>query len=185
MVTSFHALQALAWCEEISSLHRTTYLTSEHPLYGMLIQLFRTPSYLTPVSTDWRTWTLDIPEMTFLRSSGSWLASEIFASLGNSATAATRRWVAASTVVNLPDTHQTATLKSLLDMGLVIKLLESRHPNSQATLNARVTIPALQTPGSWTKLQLTIQGGFTEGRQDFSSFIWHSTCSLKYGLTSQ
>ncbi|KAJ7090456.1 hypothetical protein C8R44DRAFT_750972 [Mycena epipterygia] len=79
---------ALAWCEEISSLHQTTYLTSEHPLY------------------DWRTWTLDIPEMTFLRSSGSWLASEIFASLGNSATVATQRWVAASTMVNTPENQK-------------------------------------------------------------------------------
>ncbi|KAJ7121555.1 hypothetical protein C8R44DRAFT_981641 [Mycena epipterygia] len=158
---------ALAWCEEISSLHRTTYLTSEHPLY------------------DWRTWTIDIPEMTFLRSSGNWLASEIFASLGNSATAATRRWVAISTTVNLPDTHQNAALKSLLDMGLVNKLLESRHPDSQATLNARVTIPALQTRGSWTKLQLTTQGGFTEGRQDFSSFIWHSRLYVAGGRKSE
>lgn len=140
--------------------------------------------YLTSSTKDWRNWTLDVPEMTFLKSAGLCLASDIFASLGNSATATTRRWVATSTTVSLTAEHRTPALKSLLDMGLMIKLLESRHPDPQATLTGRVTVPALQARGSWTRLHIKNAGGFTEGRQNFSSFIWHSKCFLKYSLVS-
>ncbi|KAJ7834346.1 hypothetical protein B0H14DRAFT_3871395 [Mycena olivaceomarginata] len=113
--------------------------------------------------------------MTFLKSAGLCLASDIFASLGNSATAATRRWVATSTTVSLTAEHRTPALKSLLDIGLMIKLLESRHPDPQATLTGHVT----------TRLHIKNAGGFTEGRQNFSSFIWHSCLYIAGGRKSE
>lgn len=136
-------------------------------------QLPRIPSFLTLAISDWRTWTLDIPEMTFLRSAGHCLASEIFAGLGNSATAATRRWVAASSTCNLSGSHQTRALESLLDRGLLNKLLELQHPDPRTTPNTSVTVPALQARGSWRRMHVTTPGGVGE-RQNPASFIWHS-----------
>ncbi|KAJ7668171.1 hypothetical protein B0H17DRAFT_224027 [Mycena rosella] len=75
---------ALAWCEEIYCLYRSGYYSSPHPLY------------------DWKDYIMGIPELSFLYASGLCLASDIFASLGNSGTAATRRWRATTTTVNLP-----------------------------------------------------------------------------------
>ncbi|KAK7007871.1 hypothetical protein R3P38DRAFT_3592813 [Favolaschia claudopus] len=138
---------ALAWCEDIASLYRCTYHMSEFPLHELASHN---------------------PEMTFLKSAGMCLASEIFKDLGNSATAATRRWFATSSTIDL-DTHKTPALKKLLDLGIALKLLESRHPDPQATLTLRVTVPALQVQGSWTRLQVKTPGGFTEGRRLYIS----------------
>ncbi|KAK7065084.1 hypothetical protein R3P38DRAFT_3302407 [Favolaschia claudopus] len=115
--------------------------------------------------------------MTFLKSAGMCLASEIFKDLGNSATAATRRWVATSSTIDL-DTHKTPALKKLLDLGIALKLLESRHPDPQATLTLRVTVPALQVQGSWTRLQhnwngrLYVSGGRKSEQGPYYRDIW-------------
>ncbi|KAJ7895307.1 hypothetical protein B0H13DRAFT_1885631 [Mycena leptocephala] len=71
---------ALAWCEQVNSLHRCGSHTAEHehPLHGI------GPSH---------------------HSSGLCVASEIFASLENSGTAVTRRSVATQTMLSLPDPH--------------------------------------------------------------------------------
>ncbi|KAF8177473.1 hypothetical protein K438DRAFT_1978454 [Mycena galopus ATCC 62051] len=164
---SIHAWKALAWCEEINSVLRSTYHLTEHPNY------------------DWQTWTLDIPEMTFVKSAGLCLASEIFASLRNSATAATRRWVATSSVSQIYEPHHTPALKSLLAMRLAIKLMRYRHPDPQATLAAAVTVPSLQLRGSWSRLQVKNLGGFTEGRQSFASIIWRSKLYIAGGRKSE
>ncbi|KAJ7114948.1 hypothetical protein C8R44DRAFT_710014 [Mycena epipterygia] len=144
---------ALAWCEEIESLHRCVYFSSEHPLH------------------DWKNYMLDIPELSFINSAGLCLASDIFASLGNSGTAATRRWKAIRTTVSLSDAHQTPELKSLLNVKLLTKLCESRHPDPQAALP---NVSLLHVRGSWTRLHVGTLGGVTDGREDFSSFIWNS-----------
>ncbi|KAJ7453764.1 hypothetical protein FB451DRAFT_1280750 [Mycena latifolia] len=148
-----HIELALAWCEEINSLHRVNYYEANPPLQA------------------WRNWMLDIPELSFLVSSGLCFASEIFASLGNSGTAAMRRWTASTTTVSLGPRHLTPALKRVQDMGLMLKLLTSRHPDPGAT-DVDVSVPALQVRGSWTRLHVK-QGGPTEGREDFASFIWN------------
>ncbi|KAF7342586.1 hypothetical protein MSAN_02015300 [Mycena sanguinolenta] len=122
--------------------------------------------------------------MSFLRATALCLSSEIFASLGNTATAATRRWVAMTSGTTI-ETHLTPALKALLDMGLMLKLSRYRHPDPQMTLNMRVTVPALQARGSWTRLQVAKAGGFTEGRQSFSSFIWNSRLYVAGGRKSE
>ncbi|KAJ6562073.1 hypothetical protein B0H19DRAFT_1210061 [Mycena capillaripes] len=153
-----NTLQALAWCEEITSLHRCGYYSKErdHPLH------------------DWHDHILDIPELSFLTASGLCLASDIFAALGNSATAATRRWVAGTMTINLGDTHRTPALKAVLNMRLTVKLLECRHPDPRPAAIPKVTVSALQARGSWARLHVARPGGFTEGRQDFASFLWNS-----------
>ncbi|KAJ7454308.1 hypothetical protein B0H11DRAFT_2287954 [Mycena galericulata] len=146
---------ALAWLEEINSLHRVNYYESEHPLH------------------DWRDWMLDIPDLSFLTSSGLCLASDIFASLGNSGTAAMRRWAAQVMTCSLGPRHLTPALMAVQDMRLTIKLLELRHPDPKASQNVSVSVPALQVRGSWTRLHVK-PGGVTEGREDCSTFIWNS-----------
>ncbi|KAJ6546243.1 hypothetical protein DFH09DRAFT_1507748 [Mycena vulgaris] len=108
-------------CEEINSLHRVNYHEADPPL------------------RNWRNWMLDIPELSFLVLSGLCLASEIFASLDNSGTAAMRRW--------------TAHEHPVQDIGRCVKFLETRRPDPGAAPNAGVTVPALQVRGSWTRLQ--------------------------------
>ncbi|KAJ7200490.1 hypothetical protein B0H12DRAFT_1164427 [Mycena haematopus] len=136
---------ALAWCEEIRVLHR-----------------------------NWTDYMPDIPPLSFNNSSGLCLASEIFASLGNSGTAVTRRWVALTSTISLPQHHQTPELKSVLNVDLMSKQFELRHPDPQATPNRAVTVPELQVRGSWKRLQVRTLGGVTDGRENFSSWIWNS-----------
>ncbi|KAJ7347011.1 hypothetical protein DFH08DRAFT_745755 [Mycena albidolilacea] len=154
---------ALAWCEEINSLYRCGYHTAPHPLY------------------DWKDFIMDIPPLTLNRSSGLCLASEILMSLGNSGTAVTRRWTATTGTVNLPETHQTPELKSVLNIDLMRRQFELRHPDPQATPNRAVTVPALQLRGSWKRLQIRTPGGVTEGRQNFSSCMWNSQIYIAGG----
>ncbi|KAJ6546235.1 hypothetical protein DFH09DRAFT_1507739 [Mycena vulgaris] len=142
-------------CEEINSLHRVNYHEADPPL------------------RNWRNWMLDIPELSFLVSSGLRLSSEIFASLGNSGTAVMRRWTAHTDTVSLGPHHLTRDLEAVQDMGRCVKLLETRHPDPRAAPNAGATVPALQVRGSWTRLQGK-PGGVTEGREDFASFMLDS-----------
>ncbi|KAJ6450126.1 hypothetical protein C8R47DRAFT_1171203 [Mycena vitilis] len=160
---------ALAWCEEISALHRCGYHSAEHdhPLQ------------------DWRNYMLDVPELSFLTISGICLASDIYVSLGNSATGAVRRYVANTMSASFGPRHRTRAFEAVLDMGLTVRLLEYRHPDPRRTLEATVTMPALQTRGSWTRLHVKTPGGFTEGRQTFASFIWNSCLYVAGGRKSE
>jgi hypothetical protein len=123
---------------------------------------------------DWIDWMPDLPELILLKSTALCLASEIFASLGNSGTATTRRWNAHKTTKNLPMHHQTAALHAVLDSTLRNKMLESRHPDPQAPLRTGSCVSGLQVRGSWARLNIGKSGGVTEGREDFASFIWNS-----------
>ncbi|KAJ7077529.1 hypothetical protein B0H15DRAFT_924949 [Mycena belliarum] len=147
---------ALAWCEEVNSLYRSLYHAAPHPMF------------------DWKDYILDMPELTFNYVSGLCLASEIFASLGNSGTAATRRWASITTTVSLPDAHQTPAMDAVRNTALLMKLCESRHPDPQATHALQASVPALQVRGSWKRLHVATLGGVTDGRENFSSFIWNS-----------
>ncbi|KAJ7776069.1 hypothetical protein DFH07DRAFT_936997 [Mycena maculata] len=134
---------ALSWLEEINSLHSVDYHNCETPMQ----------------------------DLTLLISSGLYLASEIFESLGNSGTAAMRRWTASTNAVSLGPRHLTPTVKAMQNRGRMVKLLESRHPDPKVT-NVEVTVPALQVRGSWTRMNIKA-GGVTEGRQDCSTFLWN------------
>ncbi|KAJ6472022.1 hypothetical protein C8R45DRAFT_1013780 [Mycena sanguinolenta] len=146
---------ALAWCEEISALHRSCYYGSPNPLH------------------EWMDYMPDLPPLSFNNSSGLCLASDIFASLGNSGAAASRRWYAMTSTINLPQLHQTPELNAVLDRELLTKWFEMRHPDPQATPNRAVTVPELQVRGSWKRLQVKTPGGVTEGRENFSSCVWN------------
>ncbi|KAJ7911339.1 hypothetical protein B0H13DRAFT_2009921 [Mycena leptocephala] len=64
-------------------------------------------------------------------------------------------------------------LNNIVDFHRLADLYQSRHPNPHTTLNlARSS--ALQTRGSWRKLNVAKSGGVTDGRENFACFIWHS-----------
>ncbi|KAJ7122642.1 hypothetical protein C8R43DRAFT_1148233 [Mycena crocata] len=85
---------------------------------------------------------------------------------GNSGTAGARRWLGTHSTLNLPDVHQTPQIKKLLNYATLFKFLGSR---------AR---------GSWTRLHVSTLGGPTDGRLNFSSFIWNSHYYVAGGTKS-
>ncbi|KAJ7785074.1 hypothetical protein DFH07DRAFT_907713 [Mycena maculata] len=142
---------ALAWLEEISALYRCTYFSTRNPLY------------------DWFDCPPRVPELTLLRATALCLASEIFVSLGNTGTGATRRHIAANICKPL-----TQELARIVNFDLLRDLYRTRHPNPQKTLSNVTLHSALQVRGSWTKLNIRKSGGVTEGREDFACFVWKS-----------
>ncbi|KAJ6540865.1 hypothetical protein DFH09DRAFT_1175470 [Mycena vulgaris] len=126
---------ALAWCEEVNALYRCTYYLSPEPLYDWIDLLI-------------------LPEMTLMKSAALSLASEIFAGLGNSGTATTRRWNAHKTTKTAPVEYQTPALHAILNRSLRNKMLESRHPDPHAPLSMAPCVAGLQVRGSWTRLNV-------------------------------
>ncbi|KAJ7062886.1 hypothetical protein C8F01DRAFT_1056747 [Mycena amicta] len=157
---------ALAWCEESNCLHHCVFYSAPDPLH------------------DWRTYTLPITELIYNRTAGLCLAADIFASLGNSGTAAARRWLGTHSSLHMPAVHKTPQIKNLLAYDKLFTLLNSRHPDPQASLTTKVTVPALQVRGSWTRLHVEQLGGPTDGRLNFSSFIWNSHYYVAGGTKS-
>ncbi|KAJ6487382.1 hypothetical protein C8R47DRAFT_1276978, partial [Mycena vitilis] len=143
---------ALAWLEEINSLQRCTYFTLENPMY------------------DWMDNNIPgIPEMKTIRAHALCLASDIFLSLGNTGTGTIRRH-AASTILQPLDEE----LKRIVDFSRLVVLYQTRHPDPQRTSTTADPSSALQVRGSWTKLPVAKPGGFKDGREDFTCFIWNS-----------
>ncbi|KAJ7628143.1 hypothetical protein DFH06DRAFT_1284884 [Mycena polygramma] len=142
---------ALAWLEEISALHRCTYPVAEHPLY------------------DWIDLNLNISEVKVFRAQAFCLASDIFLSLGNTATGTTRRHTAGDVLHPL-----TPELEAFIDYERLFVLYQSRHPDPQATLKDDAISPGLQVRGSWKRLDIQKPGGLIGGRESFASFIWNS-----------
>ncbi|KAJ6473405.1 hypothetical protein C8R47DRAFT_1145423 [Mycena vitilis] len=157
---------ALAWCEEVNALYRCGFHSLPQPVY------------------DWIDWLPDLPELTLSRATAMCLASEIFASLGNSGAATARRYSAHKTTKNLGMHHQTRALHAVLSPALRSKMLESRHPNPQAPLSTGPLVPGLQVRGSWARLQIGRLGGPTEGREAFATFIWNSNLYVAGGRKS-
>ncbi|KAJ7098521.1 hypothetical protein B0H15DRAFT_580440 [Mycena belliarum] len=157
---------ALAWCEEVNAIYRCGYYAAPHPLY------------------DWFDHLDNLPEMTLVKSAALCLASEIFAELGNSGTATTRRWNAHKTTKSAPMPHQTPALHSILDRALRERMLKSRHPDPQAPLGKGGCVSGLQLRGSWARLNVGRLGGVTSGRENFASFIWNSHLYVAGGRTS-
>ncbi|KAJ7687742.1 hypothetical protein B0H17DRAFT_1136098 [Mycena rosella] len=157
---------ALAWCEEVNALYRCGYYGSPQPVY------------------DWMDFLYNLPELTLMKSTALCLASDIFAELGNSGTATTRRWNAHKTSKNCAMNHQTRALHAVLDAPLRTKLLELRHPDPQATLGTGPCLTGLQVRGSWARLNVGRLGGVTDGRESFASFIWNSNLYVAGGRVS-
>ncbi|KAJ7088234.1 hypothetical protein C8R43DRAFT_298122 [Mycena crocata] len=151
---------ALAWLEEVTALYRCTYFQAENPLY------------------DWIDLTLNVPKMKVIRAKAYCLASEIFASLGNTGTGTTRRHTA-GTVLNPLDDE----LKKIVDFKLMLNMYQTRHPNPQTTLSTDMRSTALQVRGSWKRLAIANQGEVT-GRENFACFIWNSHFYLAGGRRS-
>ncbi|KAJ6453727.1 hypothetical protein C8R45DRAFT_1056862 [Mycena sanguinolenta] len=135
---------ALAWCDEVNALYRY-----------------------------WHDWTPDLPELILVKSTALCIASEIFATLGNSGTATTRRWNAHKTMKNLPRHHQTTALQSVLNPSLRNKMLGLRHPDPQAPQTTG-RVSGLQVRGSWSRLNVAKLGGVTDGREAFACFVWNN-----------
>ncbi|KAF7371251.1 hypothetical protein MSAN_00760900 [Mycena sanguinolenta] len=137
---------ALAWCEEISALHRSCYYGSPNPLHGF-------------VFLDWIDFMPDLPPaliQQLLRPLPRLRHLRIPRQLGGSGFAAL-----------------TPELEAVLDKERMTKLCEMRHPDPQAAPNRAVTVPELQVHGSWKRLQVKTPGGVTEGRENFSSCVWN------------
>ncbi|KAJ6549143.1 hypothetical protein DFH09DRAFT_989119 [Mycena vulgaris] len=152
---------ALAWLEEINALHRCTYFTAPDPLY------------------DWIDFTLNVPQMSVLRAKALCLASDIFVSLGNTGTGATRRHTASTTLQPL-----TPELRKIVDFERLLELMKTRHPNPQTTLSSDTRSSALQVRGSWKRLDIGKPGGVTDGRENFACFIWKSRLYVAGGRKS-
>ncbi|KAJ7483476.1 hypothetical protein FB451DRAFT_107014 [Mycena latifolia] len=161
---------ALAWLEEITALYRCTYFLPlvPDPLYGEPTIFFDASPHSSP-ELDWIDLTLNLPQMSVLRATALCLASDIFASLGNTGTGTTRRHTAATTLRPLsPEVEKIVNFETLLEM------YQSRHPNPQTTLSSDTRSSALQVRGSWKRLNIAKPGGVTEGRENFACFIWNS-----------
>ncbi|KAJ7184884.1 hypothetical protein C8R46DRAFT_938859 [Mycena filopes] len=143
---------ALAWLEETNALYRCTYYLSPNPIY------------------DWMDFNIhDPPEMRIFRAHALCLASDLFLQLGNTGTAATRRFTAGSTLQPL-----TPELDAIVNTDRMSELHQTRHPNPQTTLASETQNSALQVRGSWRRIIVAQPGGVTEGRESFASFIWNS-----------
>ncbi|KAJ7032600.1 hypothetical protein C8F04DRAFT_1107341 [Mycena alexandri] len=153
---------ALAWLEETNALYRCTYFLATDPLY------------------DWIDFNIsEPPELRMFRARALCLASELFLGLGNTGTATTRRFAAASTLQPL-----TPELTTIVNMPLLAKLHQTRHPDPQKVLASEVQSPALQVRGSWKRLNIAKPGGVTEGRENFACFIWNSQFYVAGGRKS-
>ncbi|KAJ7204122.1 hypothetical protein GGX14DRAFT_551752 [Mycena pura] len=142
---------ALAWLEEVNAVYRCTYVYSPDPLY------------------DWMDFHLTTPQdYRALRARALVLASQIFSSLGNTGTAATRRHTALTTLYPL-----TPQLKEIVDIPCLLDLYQTRHPSPQVTLSNDTVPTALQVRGSWRKINVAKSDVLTGGREDFASFIWN------------
>ncbi|KAJ7725797.1 hypothetical protein B0H16DRAFT_1895004 [Mycena metata] len=158
---------ALAWCDEVNALYRSGF-----------------PKALPQPVYDWFDWLPQLQEFTLYKSAALCLASEILAELGNSGTATTRRWNAHKTSKNLPMTHQTPALLTVLNPRLRNEMLRGRHPDPQAPLGNGECVAGLQVRGSWARLSIGKLGGVTDGREAFASFIWNSHLYVAGGRTT-
>lgn len=160
-----------------STYSTETLISRRKNLYTVSSEYFtvdRRPSTVTYRTQDWMDYTIDLPDLTFRRTVGLCLASEIFLSLGNTGTGVHRRWIACTSTINLSAKHRTPELKRLVDTRAVGKLTELRHPDPQQIPKVDLQVPGLQIRGSWAKLNVGKSGGVTGGRESFSSFIWKS-----------
>ena len=117
---------------------------------------------------------LDLPELTYRRSSGHALMSEIYLSLGNTGTATHRLWTGNNIIYSLPASHQTSRITTAANQNKVIDLLQLRHPDPHLTARLEVKEPELQVLGSWKKLHVKAPPEKLLHRYGVSCFIWKS-----------
>lgn len=148
---------ALAWLDEVNVLYLNGYYSAEQgPLY------------------DWFDHNIDLPEITFQRVTALTTGAALLHDLGNTATAAQRRWNACDTIKGMPKPHFTPEVNAMNDMNKVVDAISLRHPDPQLCAKLKVTAPSLQIRGSWKKLQVKAPPGRIMCRLRFASFIWNS-----------
>ncbi|KIK05339.1 hypothetical protein K443DRAFT_130487 [Laccaria amethystina LaAM-08-1] len=128
---------ALAWLDEVNVLYLNGYYSAEQgPLY------------------DWFDHNIDLPEITFQRVTALTTGAALLHDLGNTATAAQRRWNSRDTIKGMPQSHFTPEVNAMNDMNKVTDAISLRHPVPRLCAKLEVTASSLQIRGSWKKLQL-------------------------------
>ncbi|KAF8075717.1 hypothetical protein FPV67DRAFT_1572662 [Lyophyllum atratum] len=157
---------ALAWLDEVAVLYRNTYFyTTEKPLY------------------DWIDLGLDLPELTYRRVVGLSATSEVYLSLDNTAAGSHRRWVANTSIVNMPAPHKTPRTMAEASTEKAAELTQLRHPDPNLTARLELKNPDLQVRGSWSKLPVKSTARVL-ARFAFASFIWKSRLYVAGGQKS-
>ena len=88
-------------------LYRNIYFeTPDKPLYGTYTLPHQSHSYLDP-PLDWMDFNLDLPKLTYRGSSGHTLISEIYLSLGRTATH--HLWTSNNILASIPASHLVFT----------------------------------------------------------------------------
>ena len=121
--------------------------------------------------SDWTEWFPDNARISVQYARAQATASDIFLSLGNTATAVNKRWIAHNII---PDSHEQKEPdipRRILNRGATQALLQFRHPDPALVHKARVNHASLQILGSWRKLKMKKAGG-PGNRMSFSAFIW-------------
>ncbi|KAJ7681286.1 hypothetical protein B0H17DRAFT_1333769 [Mycena rosella] len=102
---------------------------------------------------EWTRGEISSPDYYFERITTLCLASDVFLSMGNTASAVHRRWLADEILADLPahlKTPQTMKLTPLLGSDI----LRLRHPDPKSASALTVEQPGLQMCGSWQKLSI-------------------------------
>ncbi|KAF8965649.1 hypothetical protein BDZ97DRAFT_1811650 [Flammula alnicola] len=153
--------EALIWLDEARFLALST-------RFALPISLF-----------EWIRWNLDLPQLTKEIVKALALSSDVFATLGNTGTAADRRWNTG--VETLDERHLTPEVKKLRNVGKLYELISLRHPDPSLTATVEVKDPELQVLGSWKKVSVRRQGAM-KPRLAFASFIWNGKLYVGGGM---
>ena len=141
-------------------LHRHLHGSKKLPCYTgthtsrpqINLSMARTLAHTQPrpyldVSLDWMDFNIDLPELTYRRSSGHALMSKVFLSLGNTGTATHRLWTGNTLFANMSAPHQTSRIKTASGQDKVPNLLQLRHPDPSLTAKLEVKSPSCRCPG--------------------------------------
>jgi hypothetical protein len=107
----------------------------------------------------------------------------IYSERGNSMTQKSttgnkRRWVANTSIVNMPARHQTPRIKAEANMDAASDLIQLRHPDPALTPKLELKAPSLQVLGSWAKIPVKSPARVLV-RFGFTSFVWKSRLEIK------
>jgi hypothetical protein len=87
-----------------------------------------------------------------------------------------RRWVANTSIVNMPASHKTPRITAEANMEAAADLTQLRHPDPALTPKLELKVPGLQVLGSWAKIPVKSPARVLM-RFGFTSFIWKSMFS--------
>lgn len=127
--------------------------------------------YSSDLHSDWDGWFPDNVGISVQYARARATASDIFLSLGNTASAVHRRWTAQNMIPESHGQRKPAIWHNILLRGAIQTLLQFRHPDPALVHKGRVNYASLQVLGSWRKLKMKKTGG-PGNRMSFSAFIW-------------